>query len=643
MIDIAQLGYEIDSSQARTAAKDLDRMAAVADKAERVARRLSSAANGSINGIGGMGAAASNAGAGANRMASNLTNASFQIQDFAVQVASGQSALMAFAQQFPQLAGSMGFAGKAGFYGAVIGTAAAVGVALYTALTDTSQAADAFKKQMDALEESVSSFRSAAELAASPLDKLYEKFGTASPVLQQALVDLANIEKVKAYDAINATAQSMASMVGYMGQWNAAANEANQYFLGFETNSEAARIAAFNFHQEMMTLSTAADPLQKLQAAINLRDQLDAATGGYQNMNSAQRTMREGLSQMIVQLQTMTGVAIQVGKEAVRINTEFRTMDDLIHSAVGAANSLSGAVGGIAGAAQRAGASIATMAQRLWDAAQAKATFNGVDAGGLAAQYAMYGQGRVTGERLGRESGSLYGGGSVLGGGGGRSGGGGGGGGGGQQDQYANNLQSLIESLQTEQETIDAWYQSSLAILEDRRAQEILGEQAHKDALLALEKEYLERKQGLNDGYGQFNLESAERLFGEMYSLTGSSLSGLLKLQKTFGAAQALVNTYTAASQVLADPSLSFFAKFAAVAKTVAAGMGLVNAIKGGGGGGAGAASGTTSATSSATNEPQRVTRVELVGDDWLVKMAESIMTQIYDASRDGRVIVARA
>ena len=640
-MDIAALGYEIDSSQAVQAAKDLDLMAARAQLAERVARRLSNAANGSINGIGGMGAAANVAGNGANRMANNITNASFQIQDFAVQVASGQSALMAFAQQFPQLAGSMGFAGKAGFYGAVIGTAAAVGVALYTALTDTSQAADAFKKQMDALEESVSSFRSAAELAASPLDKLYEKFGTASPVLQQALVDLANIEKVKAYDAINATAQSMASMVGYIGQWNAAANEANQYFLGFETNSEAARIAAFNFHQEMMNLSTAADPLEKLQAAINLRDQLDAATGGYQNMNSEQRTMREGLSKMIIQLQTMTGGAIQVGKEAVRVNTEFRTMDDLINSAVGAANSLSGAVGGIAGAAQRAGASIATMAQRLWDAAQAKATFNGVDAGGLAAQYAMYGQGRVTGERLSRESGSLYGGGSVLGGGGGRSGGGGGGGGG-QQDQYANNLQSLIESLQTEQETIDAWYQSSLAILEDRRAQEILGEQAHKDALLALEKEYLERKQGLNDGYGQFSLESAERLFGEMYSLTGSSLSGLLKLQKTFGAAQALVNTYTAASQVLAEPGLSFFAKFAAVAKTIAAGMGLVNAIKGGGSGGAGAASGTTSATSSATNEPQRVTRVELVGDDWLVKMAESMMTQIYDASRDGRVIVAR-
>ena len=62
----------------------------------------------------------------------------------------------------------------------------------------------------------------------------------------------------------------------------------------------------------------------------------------------------------------------------------------------------------------------------------------------------------------------------------------------------------------------------------------------------------------------------------------------------------------------------------------------------GGGGGGAGRAGGTTSATSATASEPNRVTRVELVGDDWLVKLAESMMTQIYDASRDGRVIVAR-
>lgn len=220
---------------------------------------------------------------------------------------------------------------------------------------------------------------------------------------------------------------------------------------------------------------------------------------------------------------------------------------------------------------------------------------------------------------------------------------GGGGKGGGGTDQYADNLTRLMESLRTERETVDAWYHENLTILNDRRAQEILGEQAHKEAMLDLEQEYLDRKSKLNSGYDQFTLGSAENLFGELYSLSGSSYDGLLKLQKTFGAAQALVNTYTAASQVLADPELGFFAKFAAVAKTVAAGMGLVNAIKGGGSGGGGGASATTSATSGARSEPERVTRVELQGEDWLVSLAETMMSQIYNASKNGRVIVARA
>lgn len=670
-MDIAALGYEIDSSQARSAAKDLDLMAARAQLAERVALRLSSAANGSIGGIGAMGAAASDAGAGANSMASNLTNVSFQVQDFAVQVASGQEAITAFAQQFPQLTSSLGFGGKAGLYGAVIGTAAAVGVALYQALTDTTAASKQFKEQMDALEESVSSFRSAAELAASPLDKLYEKFGTASPVLQQALVDLANIEKIKAYDAINATAQSMAAMVGYVGQWNAAANEANQYFLGFTTNSEAARIAAFNFHQEMLQLSTASDPLQKLQAAINLRDQLDAATGGYKNMNAEQRAMREGLSNMIVQLQTMTGGAIQVGKEAVRINTEFRTMDDLINSATSAASSLSGAVAGIAGAAQRAGNSIATMAQRLWDAAQAKATFNGVDAGGLAAQYAMYGQGRVTGERLGRESGALYGGNSVL-----DSGGRGGSGGGGAAQKAENELERLQIALQKDSQFQIEKYERDYEVLKNSLEKGLLTKTQYKELEAALNQSYwgsefekqqlqremeqqaledaLEKKYITQEQYNQriMELQNQEReitlghydaLFGNMATIAKAGGDKATAAVKAFSIAQGLINSYLAYTQVLADPSLIGrpFLRTALAASTLAAGLAQV-ANMGGGGGGAGRAGGTTSATSATASEPNRVTRVELVGDDWLVKLAESMMTQIYDASRDGRVIVAR-
>lgn len=637
-MDIAALGYEIDSSQAVGAAKNLDLMAARAANAEKAAIRLSGATRQAGGGLSSFGSSAVNIAGGTNRMSHAVTNASFQVQDFAVQLASGQSAMMAFAQQFPQLMGSLGFSGKAGLYGALIGTAAAIGVTLYQALNDTGAAADGFKKSIDALEDQVSSFRQATETALLPLDQLYEKFGSASPVLQQALADLAAIEKVKAYEAIDATSKSMVALVGYAGQWNAEANRINQSFLGFTVNSEEARIAAYNFNTELQRMASAQDPVDKLRAAVSLRDQLDKATGGYSKMNAEQKTMREGLSKVIVQLEMM-GVRVDgtaSAFEKVRINAA---------AAQGPISGLVGITNSLADAAWRAAGGIAAYAQGQADAASA-AVFGPDVAPSVPSGLGNFGpnplgQGLAPGTsprpsaRPTLQNDPNWGWSAA-------SGGGGSGGGGGGTDPYEENLKRLIESLRTEREEVDAWYQESLTLLEDRRANELLGEQAHNDAKLALESEYLEKKRNLNDNYDQFSLSSADKLFGELYDLSGSGYEGLLRLQKTFGAAQALVNTYTAASQVLADPKLGYFAKFAAVAKTIAAGMGFVNAIKGGGGG-SGSASATNSATSTGRAEPERVTRIELQGDDWLVSLAESMLDQIYDASKNGRVIVARA
>ena len=68
--------------------------------------------------------------------------------------------------------------------------------------------------------------------------------------------------------------------------------------------------------------------------------------------------------------------------------------------------------------------------------------------------------------------------------------------------------------------------------------------------------------------------------------------------------------------------------------------MGAVNAIKGGGSGSG--SRGRAAATPATKTEPTKNVLVRLEGDAWLTGMAEQIMTQIYDASKDGRVIVAR-
>src|SRR5690606_7078168 len=111
------------------------------------------------------------------------------------------------------------------------------------------------------------------------------------------------------------------------------------------------------------------------------------------------------------------------------------------------------------------------------------------------------------------------------------------------------------------------------------------------------------------------------------------------KAQRVFAASAALISTYQGAAKAL---ELPFPMNIAAAAKVMAAGLGFVSAIKSGGSGGGGRGSSGSAASAAAKAEPTRQVLVRLEGDDWLVDMAENIMTQIYEQSKDGRVIVAR-
>ncbi|USI71613.1 hypothetical protein [Sphingomonas morindae] len=80
-----------------------------------------------------------------------VQNLGFQVQDFAVQVVGGTSALRAFAQQFPQAAGSLtGFGGTLGRVGQFL--AGPWGIALTVATTVVAGLADKLLESKDALE-----------------------------------------------------------------------------------------------------------------------------------------------------------------------------------------------------------------------------------------------------------------------------------------------------------------------------------------------------------------------------------------------------------------------------------------------------------------------------------------------------------
>lgn len=175
------------------------------------------------------------------------------------------------------------------------------------------------------------------------------------------------------------------------------------------------------------------------------------------------------------------------------------------------------------------------------------------------------------------------------------------------------------------------------------------------DQKLLTEEQYLMRRRELQHNYyseliGTDQNATAQLLsnmssdFAQMNQLAGGGYDGLLKAQKAFAAGSALINAWQGASLALTDPTLTTFQRIMAYGKVLAAGLGAVNAIRGAGKGGTGGgASSSTSAAAAAKAEPVRNLYIKLDGPDWMVDMADSMLTQMYQQSKDGRVIVSRA
>jgi len=116
-----------------------------------------------------------------NGFRSQIQNASFQVGDFAVQVAGGTSALRAFGQQLPQLLGGFGV------FGAVAGAVAAVGLALAGSLLGSKDKADTADDAMKRLSATMADAKSATELLSASQEDLAKSFGSATAGAEVAI------------------------------------------------------------------------------------------------------------------------------------------------------------------------------------------------------------------------------------------------------------------------------------------------------------------------------------------------------------------------------------------------------------------------------------------------------------------------
>ena len=190
--------------------------------------------------------------------------------------------------------------------------------------------------------------------------------------------------------------------------------------------------------------------------------------------------------------------------------------------------------------------------------------------------------------------------------------------------------QLQIESYTRQQETLRAALDQRLITQTEYAAMMEQAQQQHSDKMSAIDVYR----------YGD-GLQKAGAFFGAMADAMASGNDKMLKLGRAFGAAEALINAWRAYAQVLATPGMNPLAKFAAAAKVLAAGMGAVNAIKGGGKTSAGTAGAGT--TTQAAASPTQTLNFTISNDPFGFgeRIIRQIATQLNQAGRNGMNIQA--
>jgi hypothetical protein len=171
---------------------------------------------------------------------------------------------------------------------------------------------------------------------------------------------------------------------------------------------------------------------------------------------------------------------------------------------------------------------------------------------------------------------------------------------------------------------------------------EIAARQDHQATIQQLEQDHVNTLSSIRDAAQNRDLQSMGSFFGAVGSIMEQGGGQMLGIAKAFGAAQALINSYVAASQALADPTVPFWGKAAAFASMVATGLQAVSSIKGaspGGGGGAPTAASSGGVASSAMNRTltvQGITPGQIFSGDAM----RDFMERMLDMQRDGYQVV---
>jgi hypothetical protein len=454
-----------------------------------------------------------------NRMGVVTQQAGYQIGDFLVQVQSGTNAFVAFGQQATQLAGLMTtFGGKFIAIGTALGIIIPLATALGAVWMRTSQEVDPATDSLKRYEEALKSIIDRTEEA---------RLKSIGQILGVTTEEVTVLERIK--------------------QVEAEREEIANNILNIQRNAVVA--------QGMYDIVAAGAAWQQERQLKALEGQLKTAEETLENLRSqnyetqytnAMLAKQEAL--YVRQLQTQTRVVVLTKEQAAALE-EGRKRAEQINTAISK----------FAGTTVKVGVEFQASFVGFTDQAMgwASGLYNNMK--DLASN-----EGTMWSSPRPRSAPAMLGE-PELG-----SGGGGGGGGGNAR------LESLISELQTESETLAAWYEESQAALQAASDAELTILGGKHEAMLRLTEEYHKRKNEIDEMGNQWSLESALGGAAEIAGALGAFNKKALKAQAVFAAGAALIDTYQGAARELRKGTFGF----ATAAAVIAKGLGFVAAIK---------------------------------------------------------------
>jgi hypothetical protein len=295
--------------------------------------------------------------AGGRNMAAlraQVQNASYQIGDFAVQVGSGQSAMVALGQQLPQ------FLGAFGMVGAVMGTLAAIGIPLLAAgLRGLATETSSVTESVGALEQAMARLQAAHDAyTTAGLQDIIDKYGELNAEI--ALL-IARQQQFAADSAILAARDAAAAFRAELGDLlsELAIFENARATMAREVEGSLNFGVAFGTAQESMARLQEAFGVTVEQAEA-LRDAIDAAmrTDDPAAMADALAVISGLLDETTLKGGAFAGALLDA------------------ESALRQINALGGGIGGWVGAAI---SQAAVLAGQFWEAARAAAAMRVFD------------------------------------------------------------------------------------------------------------------------------------------------------------------------------------------------------------------------------------------------------------------------